>query len=205
MQLSDIRTEIRTRMGLSASDTNFTDAVLTSIINVALREVSTFEDWPWLEVSTTVNTAASTETVSLAAAVRKVTSMRYQYRELLFRPYRDRNLFYGVTGVPAAFSEKAGTWYIWPTPDAVYSLNYDYIRTEADLSGDTDEPLIPDWAVSLVIVYACVLCARRSRDRELEKVFYAQFADLMRTIKDDIRRVTLGHTARRIGKREVLG
>lgn len=202
MQLTDIRDEVRLRMGLSSSDANFTDTHLNTLINAALRQVSTHEDWPWLEKLATAATVASTETITLASDVRKVTFMRHEYRELRYVNFRDRALYYNLTGYPNTFSVYAGNWYIWPTPDAAYTISYGYIaKTEPTLSLDADEPLMPDWAISLCITYACVLAARRSRDRELEKVFYAEYADLMRTIRDDTRLVTLGLTPRRIGNR----
>lgn len=202
MQLTDIRDEVRLRMNLNTADALFTDAVLTSLINMALRQISLQADWPWLEVQASANTVAGTETITLASDVRKVTSMQYEYRELLYRQFRDRHLFYGITGLPAAFSEQADSYYIWPTADAVYTINYGYIiDTEPALVNDTDEPLVPDWAQSLVTTYTCVLAARRGRDRELEKVFYSEYADLMRSIKDDVRNVTLGLRPKRIGNR----
>ena len=202
MQLSDIRTEIRTRMNVGTTDANISNSVLTTLINAALRHISVQYDWPWLEVEATANTVAGTETITLASNVRKVTHMYHEYHELLYRQFRDRPLFYGLTGPPVAFSEQAGVYYVWPTPNAVYTVSYGYILDkEPALSADSDKPLVPDWAISLVITQACILVARRLRDRDTERGFYAEYRDLLQTMTDNIRQVTLGHRPRRVGNR----
>jgi hypothetical protein len=202
MQLSAIRTEVRTRSGLNSSDANFTDAILTTLINASLRQISIAEDWPWLQVTTTANTVAGTETISLAANCRKVVQMQYEHRDLRYVQFRDRHMYYALTGYPSVFSESAGSYYIWPTPDAVYTIQYSYYRTtETALSADGDTPLLPDWAIDLLISKVCSLVARRNRDKDLENVFYAEYRQVLADIKDDIMRVTQGKTPKRIGNR----
>jgi len=200
MILSAIQSEVRTRCGLNANDANFTDAILLVLINAALRQISTVEDWPWMQVSTTAVTVANTETISLASNCRKVNQMQYEYRDLRYVQFRDRHLYYGLTGYPALFSEFAGSYYIWPTPDAVYTINYTYYRTtETALSAAGDSPLIPDWAIDLLIAKVCALVARRNRDKDLESVFYAEYRNALSDIRDDVMRVTQGKTPKRVG------
>lgn len=200
MILSAIRTEVRTRCGLNSADANFTDAILLTLINAALRQISTVEDWPWMQVSTTAVTVAGTETITLAANCRKVNQMQYEYRDLRYVQFRDRHLYYGLTGYPALFSEFAGSYYIWPKPDAVYTIDYTYYRlTEPTLAADGDSPLIPDWAIDLLISKVCSLVARRNRDKDLESVFYAEHRQILQDIRDDVMRVTQGKTPKRVG------
>jgi hypothetical protein len=202
MDLTAIMLEVRTRTGYSASDTDLTDTILTSLVNSAIRQITLEADWPWLETFASDNTAAATEIITLNTDVRKVTSMQYEYRNLLYRPFRDRNLYYGLTGVPAAFSVQAGSYYIWPTPDAVYSIDYGYVVTaETALSTGTDTPLIPDWASSLIITKTAMLCARRRRDHDLERVFYAEYQNVVRQVKANVVQVTLGLRPHRVGNR----
>jgi hypothetical protein len=202
MILSAIRTEVRTRTGYAVLDTDLTDAILTALVNVALRDISLEADWPWLETETTAVTVADTETIALANNVRKVTHMRYQYRNLKHVQYRDRNLYYGISGPPAVFSEAASSYYIWPTADAVYTIDDGYvITTETALSADGDAPFIPDWAVGLLISRTCMLAARRRRDKELESVFYAEYQGNLSNAKDNIMQVTLGLRPKRIGNK----
>ena len=47
-ELSDIRDEVRERLGVSTNDTALSDAILTGLVNAAQRKLSLMHDWPWL-------------------------------------------------------------------------------------------------------------------------------------------------------------
>jgi hypothetical protein len=59
-----------------------------------------------------------------------------------------------ATGAPRYFSrrpDKKLTFY--PTPDAAYEIQFDYLREGHVLAADADEPLIPDDDLQQIIVY----------------------------------------------------
>lgn len=79
-------------------------------------------------------------------------------QDLIFIPWDDfrANYKYGSfrsqSGRPTIFSVKYdNTIDLWPVPDAVYTVNGEYIKQADTLSGNTDEPIIPaDFHMSIV-------------------------------------------------------
>lgn len=54
-----------------------------------------------------------------------------------------------TTGVPyfyvvQKFNAKTVTLYLWPKPDAIYTIAYDGIATGADMTADSDIPAVPE-------------------------------------------------------------
>ena len=88
-----------------------------------------------------------------------------------------------------------------PTPDSAYTVEYGYLIDAEDiLSGESSEPLIPDSAIDLLITRTCVLVARRLRDRELERMFYAEYERSVKDLRDNMIETTEGYLPRRVGR-----
>lgn len=197
MQLSDIITSVRTRTGYGDTDPILSDAVLTLLINDSLRRISLKENWPWLEVTGTANTVAATSALTLPAN-RKVRWLRYQDRNITYVNQRDTADYYGRTvAVPFFYTEESGVIHLLPAPIGVIPIEYG-ITKEADtvLVNPSDQPLLPDWARELLISDTSLLVARRKRDREMEKVYYAEGAITMAEILDECIKTTEGFTPR---------
>lgn len=202
MQLIEIRNSVKRRAGLGDTDPLFTDTVMTALVNDSLRRVSVRQDWPWLEATGTTPTVAGTETLAGLPAFRKVRWLRWEDRELPFTTQRDRADWYGESGAPERYTEEAGSVIMLPKPDAVYTVGYGIIKDkDTVLVADSDTPLIPDWAIELVISDTGLLVARRKRDREMERVYYAELMDFYNTVLDDIIQTTEGFVPRRTGQR----
>lgn len=198
MQLSDIRDEIRLKFGASPTDQLYTDANLTSLINSALRHFNLDQDWPWMEMEATANTVADTQAVVLASDIRRILRMSYEDRAVRYTNPRNIPDFYGKTGKPRLYTYEAGTWKLLPTPDAVYSVTYTYMKdVEVTLSLDADVPATPDYAINAVIAFVCVLMARRSHDQDLISTFFAEYANLMDTLRDEVLKTEEGMLPRR--------
>ena len=126
-------------------------------INTVYKRIYGERPWKWQLVSTTLATVAGTTTYTLPDTVIEPYNM--QIRSLgLDIQYISREVFlkeqpYGWTNVgqtmprfaiPAApASNNAMQIDFWPTPDAIYTVNYDYRSRFTQLSGDTDIPVIP--------------------------------------------------------------
>lgn len=203
MQLSDIRDTVRRRAGIGDTDPLFTDTVMTALVNDSLRRVSVRQDWPWLDTAGSANTVAGTETLTLPS-FRKVRWLRWEDREVTYATNRDRADWYDESGAPERYTEEAGSVILLPKPDAVYAIAYGIVRAgETVLAADADVPLIPDWAIEMVISDTGLLVARRKRDREMERVYYAEFLDTYNTLLDDIIQTTEGFIPRRTGQRGI--
>lgn len=201
MQLQDIRTEVRTRMGITSTDQSLTDATLNTLINSSLRRINVLFDWPWLEASGSVTVGAGASTIAARTdGIRKMRWVRTEDRELIYLNNRDLQDYYDTTGRPMYFTEDTGTFRTVPVTDKAYDLTYGYVLAiEPTLTDDTDEPLVLEYAIDLLVADACVLVARRIRDRELERVFYAELRAMTNRLKDEMIEVYEGMLPRRIG------
>lgn len=189
--LSDIRVEVRRRLGLSTNDTAITDTILTSLINAAIRKVNLLHDWPWLVTTDATLTATVDGT--------RIYTPASDYRRTLFliagtdqqlRPKQPQDIwrFAEQEGHPMFYAVQGGQIILAPTPDAVYTLTHVYIKDDTtELSSDTDEPSVPLWALDLIIEKAAVLGARRLRDDALRREIESEFAQTLQSMRDEVR------------------
>jgi hypothetical protein len=195
MQLQDIRSEVRIRGGLATSDTALSDSVLNTLINSALRTVTTMYDWPWLVAqSTPTETTAGTAAYTIATNFRKIQSIYVgpddsdpPVRKLRYKTPPDVLRFRRKDGRPAYYTYHQGQLLLAPTPDATYDIDIYYYSYEAVLSSDTDAPLLPDWAMEMLFEYTLVLAGRRLRDGEMAAMHAQAFSTAMATVIDEIR------------------
>lgn len=191
MQLSDIRSRVRERLDIDANDNSITDAVLTELINAAIRKVNLLQDWPWLvTVDTTLTaTVAGTRVYTPASDWRKTQYIMVDSDQQL-RPMQPQAIerHADADGFPRFYAVRGGSLILAPEPDAVYSITHVYIKNETALSANGDEPAAPDWAIDMYIEYAAVLVARRLRDQGLTRLVEEEFGATYRSMLDEVRR-----------------
>jgi len=200
MQLSDIRTRVRERLGLSTSDTAITDAILTQFINTANRKIALMHDWPWLiktDATWTALTVGQSDYVTstdVATDVRKtlylIVDTDYQ---LVYKQPQDLARYAAYTsGHPAWYTIEGTTFRIAPAPDTAYDVRHVYVAEVATLTNDTDIPEMgatnDEWAIDYLIDYTCLLVAIRLRDAELVKYAKDEWARSDAYLRDEISR-----------------
>lgn len=201
MELSDIRDAVRRRTGLPSGDPIVADTPLTALINDAVRMVNNRSDWPWKEARGTTTTTANQATITISD-YRKIRWLQIEDRELQFIPYRMTARFFNRTGKPVYWTEDSGSIFLFPTPDATYTVSYGIMdKDDATLVNDTDEPSIPNNYIDLLIAQTAVLVARRKHDREMERVHYAELMLVVASVEDDIYPAFEGSTPTRVGRR----
>lgn len=199
MQLSEIREQVRVRMGIPNADQAITDTVLNLLINASLRRCSAKFDWPWLESTATFTSVADDPVIPEPAdGIRKMRWVRESTRSIVYTNYRNYPDFVGYTGRPTRYTEDGGQFVLLPTPDGAYDYEYGYVAdNDSVLALDTDEPLMPDNAIDMLVSDVCILVSRRIRDREMEKVYYSEHLNTVRNLIDDIVETYEGITPRR--------
>lgn len=166
MNLAALRTAVRTRIGVPAADTFFTDTVLTDLVNEALQAVSAEADWPWLQTSTTISTVAGTGTYTPPAdwgQTRALTIDGYDAMEYRTLP-EIREYLSTIRGVPTVYTVSAEAILMRPVPAAVYSVTHDYMKGEPALSGDSDTPLMPSQFHYAIVSFAVHLAHARNNE-----------------------------------------
>lgn len=189
--LTDIRTEVRTRLGVSSTDSTLTDTVLTSLINAANRKLSLIHDWPWLVTTdaTLTATVSGTRIYTPATNWRKTQFLIADESQQL-KPKQPQDIwrYSEQTGRPNFYAVQGGSIIIAPTPDAVYTLDHIYIKDVTLLSSDTDEPDVPMWGLDLLIEGATILAAKRLNDSQLAGQMQVEYMQTLVTLQDEVRR-----------------
>jgi hypothetical protein len=190
MQLSTIRSEVRTAAGFDANDANASDTQLNSLINRALRNINGMRDWDWRKASETINTVVDQQEYarnSRAARTVRVEDVEQGYTLLMSTP-SNTTRYQDFRGRPAFWYVEAGQLVLTPKPSEVRAIKHVYLRSELTLSGDTDEPMVPDDAIDMVIVQAAVYLLDRTDDTSQRRLLKDQLDELIDTQDKNTRR-----------------
>lgn len=189
MQLSDIRTQVRYRYGIATAEAQATDAVLTALINAALRRLTLDRDWDWNTTTETISTVIGTESYARDATCRKTMRLvDTEYgRSLQFVTGNKGARYRNINGVPAFWWIEGGQLHLAPTPATARDYEHVFQKTETTLSGDTDTPTVPDWAIDAIIAMACLSLARRLGDKDKVRQFTDEVMAWQDSLADDAR------------------
>lgn len=166
MNLAQLRDSVRTRIGVPAGDTFYTDQTLTDLLNEALSAISTEADWPWLQLSTTFSTVAGTGTYTPPADWTETRSLCIDgYDSIDPRSLAEiREYLTTDSDVPRVYCISGDTILLRPIPNSVQVVTHDYVKNEALLVTDTDAPLMPSQFHYAIVAFACHLAYLRSGD-----------------------------------------
>lgn len=155
MNLGQLRTEVRLRATVPASDGMWTDAFVNSAINEALLQVSTEQSWPWLQEAVTATPDAD-GLVNLAALTPVVRDIAH--------------VFVGqIEAHPVSAAESDSTqdpsgytYSVWGDdlqirPATTDTVTVRYYANEALLSADSDTPTMPAVYHPCIAEKACAI------------------------------------------------
>jgi hypothetical protein len=174
MDLSDIRTDVRERIGEDSADF-FTDAEVTRAINLAQTTFIAEEIWPWLftEWETTIGTGVDELELPSNVSFHRAFNLsvmggsltrgrllerlspaagfaaRFEYETLPQTP-----AYYYLT---SASRDAAETLYVVkfvPATDTDYDVSAQYLRVPDELTADDDVPDLPDEYQPALAAYA---------------------------------------------------
>ena len=190
MELDDIRNEVRIRAGVDGQDAMAADSILTSLVNASIREVANMRDWDWLVASETINTVVDTDAYARDALAKTTIRVEDVARGELLRIVTPRAAarYNDISGRPVFWHVEAGQLVLVPTPSEVRAIKHVYIRMETALSGDTDEPLVPDYAINLVIVKAALRVAARMDNTSQYRLLADEERDVTYALQNEVRR-----------------
>jgi hypothetical protein len=168
--MNNVLRRLREEETTSVTSTTY-NKMVGDFINDAKKLVEESTDWSALRSTITISTAASDNTYSLTDGGDNVKVMCVvNDTSNLFMEYQTKDWFNEQLYISSA-AEGTPRYYTYngldasgdtqvlvgPTPDGVYSLRFDVIKRQADLSANTDTLLIPSQPV---IHYAVALLAR---------------------------------------------
>ncbi len=188
--LTALDARLCSRLGIASTDSKFTSAVRTQLINDALQQICLDHDWPWLLTSETISTVAATATYNLptrhlrtasivdATIGRALNKMSLIEMDQVITTYTARPTIYHIGAVITLRS----------VPDAVYALTHRYYIAEAALASGSDTPLIPEVFSRGVIEQAAVLAFSEAKDIERSLAADAAYTRWLKRAQDNAMR-----------------
>lgn len=167
MNLTTFRAAVLSRMGLPSGDSLFDTTALDLLINAALRQIETEGDWSWLEATETINTSNGDGSYPLANDwVRTIAVQIGNDAPLKRLPLTELLYMGGASGQPLYFGFRGDELQLRPVPAGVHAVTHTYLRAEAALSADGDEPYLPEPFHPAIVEYGAYIGFRRSNNLE---------------------------------------
>jgi hypothetical protein len=184
--------QIRNRVNLSSDDLRLGDTELLDFINAAMQDVESQKDWPWRQKIESISVTANDNTYVPAADWRTTLSLTLDDPSAVLQKrtwkWTRRLANTEITGVPAYYTEHAGSFYLYPIPDAAYTMQHRYLET-TDVLGSTSATVAnPDWFDNVIVTKAASYVAQKLRDSELYQMLETQYKQQIRSFADDVSR-----------------
>ncbi len=186
--MNNVLRRLREEEVTSVTATTYSKMV-SDYINDAKKMVEEATDWSALRETIIVTTAASDNTYSLTGAGNNVKVMSViNDTQNCFMEYQTKDWFNdalyianAVEGAPKYFTynslDGSGDTQVLvgPTPDGVYTLRFDVVKRQADLSSNTDTLLVP--AMPVVHLTVALLARERGETGGTSAAEYFAVAD----------------------------
>ena len=175
----------------SVNETGYS-AMLGVFVNDAKREVEDALEWNSLSSTITVNTVASTFNYTLTGAgtrfrvmdvlndtsnivIRQAPSQWMNKQFLLANNQQGAPIFYNFNGVDSSGNTQVD---VWPVPEQAYTLRFNLIIPQAELSTDSTRILVPAHLVSM-LAYAKAIAERGEDGGNLSSEAYALYKNAL--------------------------
>ena len=186
--MNSVLRRLREEETTSVTSTTYVKMV-GDFINDAKKMVEEASDWSALRDTIVISTAASDNSYSLTGGSDNVKVMSVlNDTENCFMSYQTKDWFNeqlylvdAAEGAPRYYTynglDSSGDTevLVGPTPDAVYSLRFDVVKRQADLSSNTDTLLVP--AMPVVHLAVALLARERGETGGTSVAEYFQIAD----------------------------
>jgi len=186
--MNNVLRRLREEETTSVTSTTYVKMV-SDFINDAKKIVEEAADWSALRETIVVTTSASDNSYSLTGGGDNVKVMCVlNDTSNLFMDYQTKDWFNEQLYISSA-AEGAPRYYTYngldssgdtevlvgPTPDGVYSLRFDVVKRQADLSSNTDTLLVP--AMPVIHLAVALLACERGETGGTSTAEYFSIAD----------------------------
>lgn len=159
MNLGQLRTEVRLRAQVPATDGIWTDSLVNSAINAALADLSVDHKWWWLqEAATPSHTSGAVDLSAVDPAPRTIAHVLVGGAEAQRVSSAEADLAVAATAPPYLYAVWGETLQIRPAPSGATAVAIRYYRDEPVLSVDSDAPLMPAAYHPAIVDRACSIC-----------------------------------------------
>lgn len=180
MDQSTFVTRLAGRLNITSSDPLY--ASLDEYVNEAFHylEGTADEGYPWYRQRLSLTTTSGTQTYSFDTigalatpdvTVSKILDCSVMPTSTVIQPmdlinWETADIRYGTTntGTPDAWLAEGRTLYLFPTPDAAYTVKVRVVHAENDLGGSGSTPVLPTFFHSAVIDAALLIAYQQLQD-----------------------------------------
>lgn len=186
MDRTEIAPIVRDRLGLPADDNRVNNTTIYLSINAALRRMANDFDWPWLITSETFTLSSGTTDHSVPADFQRTMWIAVPDDGFEITNTQRRALikYAPARAYPRYFSTEGRVVKFAPTTNRDLVIEHQYVRNENQLNSDSDEPLCPDDAIDVIVLYAAIQQAIKLRDAVLLASLKTELQDVKNSIKE---------------------
>ena len=161
-------------------------------VNDAMREVEDAAEWNALSSTITISTVASTFNYTLTGAgtrfrvvdvlndtsdveIRYAPTKWMNKQFLLANNQQGAPIFYNFNGVDSSGNTQVD---VWPVPEQAYTLRFNLIIPQAELTTDSTRIIVPDHLVAM-LAYAKAIAERGEDGGNLSSEAYALYKNAL--------------------------
>lgn len=193
MNYAALQTRVLRRLNMSTTDP--AADLVGDYINEALHNIETYapNGWPWMRTISSITTVAGTNNyafTTIGTTAYKVLDAKVLLQTNYFQPLTligpeeaDQNYPATQTSVPEAYYAEASRLYIYPTPDAAYTIKVRAVIAETDLATPTDEPVLPSLFHAAIVEGALMLMYETLQDSTRLAIAQARLQDWIERMK----------------------
>tara|TARA_R100001463_G_scaffold103499_4_gene157830 strand:- start:10010 stop:10639 length:630 start_codon:yes stop_codon:yes gene_type:complete len=184
--------KIRNRTNLSTDDARVSDTDLLDFINAAIQDCESQKEWPWREKIETITINKDDNDYTPAADWKTTLSLTLDDPPAVLQrrtwKWTRRLAWNNLKGTPIYYTDHAGVFYLYPVPDAAYTMKHRYLET-VDVLGSTSATVSsPDWFDPVIVTKASSYVAQKLRDSELYQMLETQYKQQIQGFADDVSR-----------------
>lgn len=199
MNLGDIRSKVRSITDMDTTDVP-NDVLDMYVKDGYQRMIALERRWPFFQKSYSLSTVADQQGYTISAIgsgdIREITSIvdtTAGGNRLTLVAHEDAEAVWNGTsdlsGRPLHFSLWESKVYLWPTPNAVYSLSLRGYRKPVDWTANTTTEVDADERLHQALVYYAVAQVYQlQEDMELATFYRGSFDENVRLVANDIMR-----------------
>jgi len=183
---------IRNRTNLATDDARVSDANLLDFINAAIQDCESQKEWPWREHIETISITNGDNTYTPAADWKTTLSLTLDDPPAVLQrrtwKWTRRLAWSNLKGTPVYYTDHGGQFYLYPVPDAAYTMKHRFLKTVGVLAATSSSVASPDWFDPVIVTKASSYVAQKLRDSELYQMLETQYKQQIRGFADDVSR-----------------
>ncbi len=183
---------IRNRTNLATDDARVSDANLLDFINAAIQDCESQKEWPWREHIETISITNGDNTYTPAADWKTTLSLTLDDPPAVLQrrtwKWTRRLAWSDLKGTPVYYTDHGGQFYLYPVPDAAYTMKHRFLKTVGVLAATSSSVASPDWFDPVIVTKASSYVAQKLRDSELYQMLETQYKQQIRGFADDVSR-----------------